>query len=144
MKGYNFFIDSNIFLRTLLRDKEGSFKDCVKFLNKIKRGEIKAFTSNLVFAEINWTLLRFYKFPKEKIIAGLYSILKLRNLKILNRFNPILAVEIYKNLSVKFIDALIASNPQIYQKKVIIVSYDKDFDKIGIIRKEPRQIIKLK
>lgn len=124
-----------------MRDDEKTFRDCLGFLNKIKKGKVKAFTSNLMLAEINWTLLRFYKFPREKVIEGLYSILKLKNLSIVDRFNSILAIEIYKNFSLKFIDALIASNPQIYQKKIIIVSYDKDFDKINLIRKEPKQIL---
>jgi predicted nucleic acid-binding protein len=142
MKEYNCFIDSNIFLRTLLRDEEKTFRDCVGFLNEVKKGKIKAFTSNLILAEINWTLLRFYKFPKEEIIKGLYSILKLKNLKFIDKFDSNLTIEIYKKFSIKFIDALIASNPQIYQKKAIVVSYDRDFDKIGIIRKEPKDLIK--
>lgn len=142
MKEYNYFIDTNIFLRTLLRDEEEKFRDCLEFLNKVKRGEIKVFTSILILAEINWTLLRFYKFPKEKVIEGLNSIIKLKNLKIINKFNANLAMETYEKFPIKFIDALISSNPQIYQKKVIVVSYDKDFDKIKIIRKEPKQILK--
>ncbi len=141
-KGDNYFADTNIFLRVLLRDEERTFSDCLKFLNKIKEGEINAFTSNLVLAEINWILLRIYKLPKNEIIDGLVSILGLKNLKIRDKFEPRLAIEIYNNFPVKFIDALIASNPQIFQKKVIVVSYDRDFDKIGIKRKEPKEIIK--
>ena len=142
MKEYNCFIDSNIFLRTLLRDEEETFKDCVSFLNEIKKGEIKAFTSNLILAEINWTLLKFYKFPKEKVIEGLYSISRLKNLRIIDKFNANLAIEIYKKLPIKFIDALIASNPRILKKEVMIISYDKDFDKLNVIRKEPKEVIK--
>jgi len=43
---------------------------------------------------------------------------------------------------VKYIDALIASMAISIGKNCIIVSYDKDFDKIEKInRKEPREII---
>ena len=142
MKEYNCFIDANIFLRTLLRDEEKTFKDCLRFLFAVKKGKIRGFTSNLVLAEIAWTLLKFYKFPKEKIIKGLFSILKLKNLKITDEFDSFLALEIYKRFPIKFIDALIASNPKIYQKEVTVVSYDKDFDRIGVIRKEPKEILK--
>ncbi len=137
-----YFIDTNIFLRVLVKEDEGVFKDCQKFLNLIRQNKIKASTSTIILSEIDWVLESFYKFPKEKVIEGLSSILKLKNLKITDRFNPDLAIEIYKNSLVKFIDALIASNPQIFQKKVIVVSYDKDFDKIGVKRKEPKEIIK--
>lgn len=138
----NYFVDSNIFLRALLKDEERSFPDCLKFLNKIKEGEINAFTSNLVLAEINWILLRIYKFSKNEVIEGLNSILSLKNLKIRDKFEVRLALEIYNNLSVKFIDALIASNSGIFKRKIIIVSYDKDFDKIRVMRKEPKDLIK--
>ena len=142
MKEYNCFIDTNIFLRTLLKDEEKTFKDCLKFLIEIKKGKIRAFTSNLVLAEITWTLLKFYKFPKEKIIKGLSSILKLKNLRIVDDFDSFLALEIYERFPIKFIDALIASNPKIFKKEITIVSYDKDFDKIKVLRKEPKEVLK--
>lgn len=142
MKEYEYFIDTNIFLRTLLRDEEKTFKDCLRFLQEIKKGEIRAFTSNLILAEVNWTLLRFYNFPKEKVIKALYSVLKLKNLRIIDKFNSNLAMEIYSKFSLKFIDALIVSNPKIFRKEAIIISYDKDFDKIGVKRKEPKDLIK--
>jgi len=142
MKEYNYFIDTNVFLRTLLRDEETKFKDCFNFLSGIKKKKLRAFTSNLVLAEINWTLLRFYKFPKSKVIKGLYSILNLKHLKFFDKFNPSLAMQIYKSYPVKFIDALIASDPRIQNKNIIVVSYDKDFGKLKVIRKEPRDIIK--
>lgn len=107
----------------------------------MNKGEIKAFTSNLILAEIVWTGLRFYKIKKEELIKVLKGILDFKNLKMVDDFNPRLAVEIYEKRPVKFIDALIASNPAIFQKEFIVISYDKDFDKIGIKRIEPKKII---
>jgi len=72
----------------------------------------------------------------------LYSISRLKNLRIIDKFNANLAIEIYKKLPIKFIDALIASNPRILKKEVMIISYDKDFDKLNVIRKEPKEVIK--
>lgn len=136
-----YFIDTNIFLRVLVKENEEVFKDCQKFLNLISQNKIKAFTSTIIFSEIDWVLESFYKFPKEKVIGGLNSILKLKNLKIKDSFNPNSAIEIYEKFSVKFIDALIASNLRIFNKEAVIVSYDKDFDKIGVKRMEPSKII---
>ncbi len=50
------------------------------------------------------------------------------------------ALKIYAEKNVKFIDALIASIPQIQAKEWTVISYDRDFDKIGINRKEPMGI----
>lgn len=135
-----YFIDTNIFLRVLVKENEEVFKDCQKFLDLIRQNKIKAFTSTIILSEIDWVLESFYKFPKEKVIEGLSSISKLKNLKITDNFDSNLAIEIYEKSPVKFIDALIASNPAIFNKEVAVVSYDRDFDKIGVKRIEPSKI----
>lgn len=137
-----YFIDSNIFLRTLIKEDEKSFRDCYRLLKLVQEKKIKTFTSSLILAEINWVLESFYKFRKSDTVEALKSVLNLRGLKIINKLNPDLAIGIFQNLNVKFIDALIASSPQIFKKEVAIISYDRDFDKIGVIRKEPEAIIK--
>jgi predicted nucleic-acid-binding protein len=142
MKEFKYFIDSNIFLRPIVKDDSRKVKECEGLFEKIKLGEIKAFTSNLILAEIVWTGYRFYQIRKQELVKTLKGILGFKNLKIKDNFNPDLAIEIYSKLPVKFIDALIASNPSIFQKKIIVISYDKDFDKIGVKRIEPKEIIK--
>lgn len=135
-----YFIDTNVFLRILVKENEKIFNECRQILNLIRQDKIKAFTSTIILSEIDWVLESFYKFPKERVIEGLSSILKLKNLKIIDKFNPVLAIETYEKFSVKFIDALIASNQAIFNKEVVVVSYDKDFDKIGIRRVEPKKV----
>lgn len=137
-----YFLDTNIFLRVLTRDSAQEFSDCFALLEGVKTGRILAFTSSLVLAEINWTLLKTYTFPKERVVAGTDSVLRLRNLKIVDDFEPQLGLLLYKEHSVKFIDALLASHELVQERKAIVVSYDKDFDKLGVLRKEPKQIIR--
>jgi len=136
-----YFIDTNIFLRILIKDEEKTFNDCFKFLELVREGKIKAFTSSIVLAEICWTLLSYYQFSKEKTVKALKSILALKNLKIIDGFEPRLAVEFYAKKSVKFIDSLIVSLVKPKKEKIVIVSFDKDFDKLNIKRIEPGEII---
>ncbi len=140
MNGFEYFIDSNIFLRPIVKDDFRKVKECEELLEKLKSGEIKAFTSNLILAEIVWTGGRFYKIEKGDLITAIKGILGFKNLKVVEDSNPNLAIEIYEKFPVKFIDALIASNSKIFQREVSVVSYDKDFDKIGIKRIEPSKI----
>ena len=135
-----YFVDTNIFLRTLVKEDEKSFRECYSFLDLIKKRKILAFTSSLVVAEIDWVLESFYKFDRLEVIRALGSILRLKGLKIIDKFNLKLALKIFKEKNVKFIDALIASNPAIFRKEVIVISYDKDFDKIGLKRIEPKKL----
>lgn len=136
-----YFVDTNIFIRTLIKDDEEQFNFSLNFLKAIKKNQIKGCTSTLVLAELVWTLTSFYKFEKEKAVRALKSILNLRGLEIYDKYDYFKAVELYEKYSIKFIDALIASNPEILEKKIIIVSFDKDFDKLTIIRKEPKEIL---
>jgi predicted nucleic-acid-binding protein len=136
-----YFIDTNIFLRVLVQENKTSFEDCFKILEMIKQGKVKAFTNSLVLAEINWVLSGLYKFSKEKTVEAIRSILNLKNLKIIDKSDLQEGINLYEKNKVKFIDALIAANDLILKKEAKIISYDKDFDKMGVIRIEPKKII---
>lgn len=136
-----YFIDTNIFLRILELDDKKAFSECSKFLKLVNNSEIVAYTSNFVLAEIAWVLESFYKESKLKIIKSVDGILKLNGLKISDEVNALVALDLFANKSVKYIDALIASNPEIQSKKMTVISYDKDFDKLGVKRLEPKDLI---
>jgi len=136
-----YFIDTNIFLRVLIKEKERIFQESFLVLKLIKEKKISAFTSSLVLAEVVWVLNSCYGFKKKEIIQAIKGILNLKNLQIIDKFDPYLAISFYEKYKVKFIDAFIASHYLISKKEAIIVSYDKDFDKLKLKRKEPSQII---
>jgi len=71
------FIDTNYFLRFLLKDDEKQFNIVYSLFQKGINGEIQLFTSVVVFFEIYWVLSSFYKKKKNKIIEFLKNILKL-------------------------------------------------------------------
>jgi predicted nucleic-acid-binding protein len=139
-----YFIDSNIFLRVLAKDNEKQYHCCVGFLKALKENKIEAYTSTVVLTEVVWTLSSYYQFKKEELIRGFKSIIALRGLKIFDQYDYFKAADLYEKYSIKFIDALIASDQEILEKKIIIVSYDKDFDKLPVIRKEPGEIVNAK
>jgi len=142
MKEFKYFLDSNIFLRPIIRDDLKKVKECEELFGRIKRDKIQAFTSNLILAEIIWTGLKFYRIKKDELIEVLKGILDFKNLKIVDNFDSRLAIEIYEKFPIKFIDALIASNSKVFKKEMTIISYDKDFDKLNIKRKEPKEALK--
>ena len=136
-----YFLDSNIFLRVFVGDNLRMLKECLILFESIKKGKVCAVTSSVVLSEIVWTLGSFYKFPKTKVIEAIKSIMNIPRLEIVDDFTVLAALEIYQDNSVKFIDSLIASIYEIHSREWIVISYDKDFDKLGVIRKEPSQII---
>ena len=138
MKRY--FIDTNIFLRFLIKDAPSPNQACIDFFKAVKSNRLQAACSDLVLAEIAWTLNSYYKFPKQQIADSLNSIRHLRGVLWSNRFDTSLALQLYQENNVKFIDSLLSSIPQIQSGRWTIVSYDHDFDKLRLNRLEPQQI----
>ncbi|MBI2600337.1 PIN domain-containing protein [Candidatus Daviesbacteria bacterium] len=136
-----YFIDTDIFLRTLVKEDEKIFEDCCQTLAAIKLNKIKGVTSNLVLAEIAWTLSAYYGFSKTDVVKALRSIINLRGLRLIDSFNPVLALSLYEDYNIKYIDAVLASIRPLYEKEWTIISYDKDFDKLNMKRKEPAEVL---
>jgi len=135
-----YFIDTNIFIDILMRRDEKRFIQCSRFFQKVKLNKIKAATGNVVLAELIWTLKSFYGIGKEEIVRRIKSIIKLRGIKLVDNYDPLRAIDLYQSKSIKYIDALIASIRPIQEKKWTVVSFDKDFDRIAVNRKEPGKI----
>ena len=138
------FVDANIFLRALLPKTTSQHDECVAFLDAVRRGEISAVTSPVVLAEVVWVSMKTYKIPKREAIDGLHWIVNLRYLKIQDQSDVHTAAQAYAAHNVTFIDALIASNPAIQNGTMAVISYDKDFDTLGVRRIEPRAALKKK
>lgn len=132
-----YFVDTNIFLRTLIKEDEVQFNKCRILLQQIKENKIKAYTNTLVLAEVVWTLTSYYQFSKSSVIQALRSIINLRGLKVVDNYDYLTALELFEKYSVKYIDTLIASDKQVYSKKATIVTYDQDFKKLPVLYKEP-------
>ena len=135
MKRY--FVDTNVFIDIVMKRDEKRFSQCSRFFQKVKLNKIKAATGNVVLAELIWTLKSFYGIGKEEIARRIKSIIKLRGIKLVDNYDPLKAIDLYQSKSIKYVDALIASIKEIQEKKWIVVSFDKDFDRIGVNRKEP-------
>jgi predicted nucleic-acid-binding protein len=136
------FLDTNIFLRVLTHDDQTKYVDSLQLLQEIKEGlRFHAYTSTVVLAEVQWTLAKFYKKDKSTVIAGLRSLCALAHLTVQDRHILPFALELYERYPIKFIDAIIATDPAIQNRTYTIVSYDKDFDLLKLDRKEPNELI---
>ena len=144
MKGGSYFLDTNIFLRPIVSDDSAKSADCAALIAVIRSGRIHAETSHIVLAEIVWTLLSFYRFTKEEVLQAVNAIIAIPHLNIRDSINTLEALDMYAAKNVKFIDALIASHPKLAGGKMKIVSYDRDFDVLGVARVEPGDILKEK
>lgn len=136
-----YLIDTNIFLRVLVKEDEESFQSSLSLLEGVKHKQWDAFAPGIVLSEIVWTLRSYYKFSKPDAVKAVQSIMNLRGLGVIDGYNYELALELYQHHAVKYIDACIASLPMVQEHRATIISYDGDFDKLGVERKEPAQVV---
>lgn len=141
MSGSKYFLDTNVFLRPIVRDVPSQAADCLKLLEKISKGDLLAVTASLVLAELTWTLLKFYDYSKKEVAEILNGLTTAKYLTIKDHYQPAQAAKLYIDHNVKFVDCLIASQPPISSGQITVISYDKDFDKLGIKRVEPAEIV---
>lgn len=135
------FIDTNIFIRSATFDSNVQSQQSIELLTLIHNGKYKSFTSSHVLAEFVWVLGSFYKYKKAQVNELLQSIHSIQNLSFINDVDESLAMVLFKENNVKYIDTLIASIPEISKRKCVVVSYDHDFDKLGVKRLEPKDLL---
>ena len=71
------FIDANYFLRFLLKDIKQQYLSVKKLMLNAAQGEVKLFTSTIVFFEIYWVLRSYYGAKKDGLIKTLQEILRI-------------------------------------------------------------------
>lgn len=140
MNAPEYYLDTNIFIRFFIRDNKKMSSDCANLMSAVRQGEVDARTSALTLAEVQWVLGSFYSFPKAQVIRALKIIAPLSE-SFADIPRSVDAVSLYEMHSTKFVDALIASHRCVQSGKTTVISYDKDFDKIGVKRVEPAALL---
>lgn len=128
------FVDTNVFLRYLTADDKVKYKRCRALFERAVNGEDVLITSDMVIAEVIWTLLSYYKVSKEDVIEKVSIILNTPNLKVENHKIMTEALLLYSIKSIDFIDAYNAIYIK-HNKVEEIYSYDKDFDGVAFLKR---------
>lgn len=131
------FLDTNVILRHLTGEDARQAARCEALFERADRGREVLYTTVLVIAEIIWVLGARHGHPKARIVDGIRRMLNTRNIVIEDREALLLALQLFEQHPIDFIDAY---NGAVMQARglEVIYSYDKDFDLIpGIQRLEP-------
>lgn len=68
-------VDTNVFLRFILKDNDLLFKKASELLEKASKGKVQLFTPSIVIFEMFFVLRSIYNLSKEEIVENLESIL---------------------------------------------------------------------
>lgn len=130
------FVDTNVFLRFLTADDPGKAQRCRALFERAERRELDLVISDLVLAELAWTLRSYYRQPRETIATTLTQLVEMRSVRIPQKATWREAIELYGRHNVDLVDAYHVT--QMSRRRVRrIFSYDADFDRLGVKREEP-------
>lgn len=116
-------------MRLLLADHPQQSTLAKKLFAKAEANKIFLWTTDIVFLEIIWTLTSYYQLKLKEVQNKVSSLLGLKNLKVKNKDLLLQALDLAATNKVDFADAY---NFLLAQKeKQPIISFDKDFDKLG-------------
>ncbi len=131
-------IDANVILRFLTSDDPQKAEACAQLLEKVERGEEHVWLPDLVLADVVWTLEKYYKVPKDRIVDLIVPLIALRGLHCSRKETVFTALRLYASKNIDWTDAFVAAQ-LLAQKTKTIYSYDQDFDRIeGLSRVEPK------
>jgi predicted nucleic-acid-binding protein len=129
-------IDTNVFLRFLVTDREKPPKGLLSFFSKLQKSEAGVFCLDIVFFQVIFMLKCFYQVEKGEIINRMLDLVSFDGLYMKDKRVIERTLEIWKDYSGDIIDCYIAANMEKSGEKEI-VSYDKKIEKLGIKRMEP-------
>lgn len=136
MKAETFFADTNLFLRYLTNDIPEQADAFERVLHRAAAGDLSLLTSNLVMAEIVWTLESYFHLKKSDIQSKVLAILNTPGIEVNERDTIIKAIIWYADKNVDFIDAYNAAW-MIDHKVLTVYTFDRKhysrFEGLGVI-----------
>lgn len=122
-------VDTNVLLRFLTNDIPTDAKMAREFFKSVKSHKLEAEIGEPVFIETLVVLRNYYKYPKDKTLKLMQSILALDWLTIENLSVLTLALDLYSQFDLDFVDCLILARSKIKQQKIF--SFDAKLAEIA-------------
>lgn len=131
-------VDTDLIIRLLTGDDPEKQEQARRLFKRVEGGQLTVTAPDTVIADAVFVLASkvLYNKPRPEIRALLRPIVRLRNFRIEDKAAVLRALDIYATSSLDFGDAMvIATGEQIGSK--VVYSYDRDFAKFGMERREP-------
>ena len=123
-----YVVDTNVFLRFLLKDNKKYFSQAKKYFLQAKEGKIILILLPPVVFEIDYVLKGVYSLSRQESAKILSFLVKSPDLEVEERKILIEAIEKYKKINIDLVDIYLATAAK--QQKAKMLSFDKDFKKI--------------
>src|SRR3989338_3044199 len=105
-------LDTNCYLRYILADIPAQADQVETLLKKAKLGKIKIVLPLVVILEIHYVLLKYYKLEKKQVIEKIKQLINQAYIEVEEKNIIQLALSIYSEKSISFIDSLLKAKSQ--------------------------------
>jgi predicted nucleic-acid-binding protein len=130
-----YWVDANVLVRFLTDDPPEMAERAMRLLERVQRGGIRVKIHAVVVAETVWVLDSFYGYSRDRIADTIVPLLEDHGLRVEEPKIVIGALHRMAQSNVDFADALLAETALTRAEGV--VSFDKDFRKLGVDLHEP-------
>lgn len=135
-----YLVDTNIFLEVLLSQRRKD--ECKKFLGMLRNGKVEGVVTDFTIHSIIVLMDGLGKLDELKVFLSSLTAYKGLYVYTTSIADEVDAIKVAKKNNLDMDDA-IQYVAALSINADAIVSFDRDFDNLGIPRKEPKQIIKV-
>jgi len=129
-------LDTNVIIRFLTSDKSPKYRTLYTFFKNLEQGKMRVELKLIILFQSIFVLKSFYKVPKEDIASGLLTLLQYKGINIKEKKIVSRALELWRHNNLEIVDCYLIACLE-GDKQNLLYSYDHDFDKFNITRKEP-------
>ena len=129
-------LDTNVLIRFLTSDKTQKFRGVYTLFESLERGDLRVELKLIVLFQIIFVLKSFYSVPIEEIATGILSILEYKGIIVKEKRIVRRTLTLWHDNKLDIVDCYLVACLE-GDKQNILYSYDRDFDKFEINRKEP-------
>lgn len=129
-------IDTNVLVRFLTADPKPKYGKLLQFFKDLEIGDIHAELKLIVLFQTLFVLRSVYKVPKTSVAESLLSLAEFKGITIKDKKIVKNMLNLWVESNLEIVDCYLVACIE-GDKQNILYSYDKDFDKFRILRKEP-------
>jgi predicted nucleic-acid-binding protein len=128
-------VDTNILLRFLSGQPAAQAVAARKLFSRAAAREIEIDFSPVIVAEAFYTLTSFYGVERKVAADKISVLLQQHGIKLRDSAQVLSALDLLQTVNVGFADAFLAAGA--HEDDVLVVSFDRDFEKLNVTRYEP-------
>lgn len=125
-----FLVDSNIFLRYILKDNVTQWKLAQDYFIKARRGEVKLIFLSDVILEIEFVLRKYYRKSNQEISQYLSSLLAAPYIEIEKREILYSAFAVYQHTNIEIVDLILYFTAKSQEARIL--TFDKRLTKLNV------------